>query len=121
LASKLLATSVLLFGFVLWCDVARSQRQPQTFFKTKIGLSESDIQRMKQGHVVTKLLDSPDKKYGVLVFGGVYINASIEPFATSYRDVKTLRQVHLLWPNSIERKDIDAIQIATPALRSPGL
>ena len=30
--------------------VARSQRQPETFLKTKIGLSESDIQKMEQGH-----------------------------------------------------------------------
>lgn len=45
---------------------------------------------MDQGHVVTKVLESADKKYGVLVFGGVHINASIEQFAASYRDVKTL-------------------------------
>jgi hypothetical protein len=45
---------------------------------------------MDRGQVVTKVLESGDKKYGVLVFGGVYINSSIEQFAASYRDFKNL-------------------------------
>src|SRR5437016_13871398 len=45
---------------------------------------------MDQGQVVTKVLESGDKKYGILVFGGVYVNTSIEKFAASYRDVKGL-------------------------------
>lgn len=86
---------------------------------------------MEQGHVVTNVLDSPDKKYGVLVFGGVYIHASIERFAASYRDVKTLpedkvyrdvQEFNAAGPPtlsdfnrpSFERKDIDTIQNCKP-------
>jgi hypothetical protein len=107
------------------------QRQPQTFFKTKIGLSEGDIQKMDQGHVVTKVLESADKRYGVLVFGGVYINASIEQFAASYRDVKTLLEIKVYRDVQVfnaagppalfdfnrlafERKDIDTIRNCKP-------
>jgi hypothetical protein len=131
LASKLLATGGLALGLCFAATVARCQRQPQTFFKTKIRLSENDIQKIDQGHVVTKVLDSPDKKYGVLVFGGVYINAPIEQFAASYRDVKTLledkvyrdvQEFNAAGPPtlsdfnrlSFERKDIDTIQNCKP-------
>ena len=131
MAIRLLATGVLLVGLCFGATVARSQGQPESFFKTKIGLSESDILKMEQGHVVVKVLDSPDKKYGVLVFGGVYINASIEQFAASYRDVKTLledkvyrdvQEFNAAGPPtlsdfgrlSFERKDIDTLQNCKP-------
>jgi hypothetical protein len=131
LASTLLATGGLALGLCFAATVARCQRQPQTFLKTKIGLSEPDIQKIDQGHVVTKVLDSPDKQYGVLVFGGVYINAPIEQFAASYRDVKTLLEDKVYRdvqefsmagpPNlsdfnrlSFERKDIDTIRNCKP-------
>jgi hypothetical protein len=131
LSGKLLAAGVATLGLWFGATVACAQRQPETFFKTKIGLSDSDIQKMEQGHVVTKVLESADKKYGVLVFGGVYINASIEKFAASYRDVKTLledkvyldvKEFNEAGPPtlsdfdrlSFERKDIDAIQKCKP-------
>jgi hypothetical protein len=131
LASKRLATGGLLLGLYFGAATAAHSQQPETFFKTKIGLADSEIQKMEQGHVVTKVLDSPDKKYGVLVFGGVYINASIEEFATSYRDVKTLLEDKVYRdvqefnaagpPNlsdfdrlSFERTDIDTIQNCKP-------
>jgi len=131
LASKHVAAGVLVLGLCFGAPVAHSQRQPETFFKTRIGLSGSDIQKMEQGHVVTKVLESADKKYGVLVFGGVYINASMEQFATSYRDVKTLledkvyrdvEELNAAGPPalsdfdrlSFDRKDIDTIQNCKP-------
>jgi hypothetical protein len=45
---------------------------------------------MEQGQVVTKVLESGDKTHGILIFGGVYINNTVEHFADSYRDVKKL-------------------------------
>src|SRR5271170_1716530 len=87
---KVFAASVLSLGVIFGATTARAQRQPETFFKTRVGLSDSDIQKMDQGQVVTKVLESGDKKYGILVFGGVYINSTIEHFAASYRDVKGL-------------------------------
>src|SRR5207249_626374 len=105
-----------------------AQRQPETFFKNRIGLSDSDIQKMDQGQVVTKVLESGDKKYGILVFGGVYVNTSIEKFAASYRDVKGVlvdkvyiavhafnevaspRKLSDFERLAFDRKDIDAVQ-----------
>jgi hypothetical protein len=90
LASKAIAAGLLALGLAFGATVAGAQRQPETFFMTKIGLSDSDIQKMQHGQVVTKVLEAGDKKYGILVFGGVYINSTIEQFAASYRDVRQL-------------------------------
>src|SRR2546430_5754328 len=78
MSSKVLAAGVLSIGLGFGATVACAQRQPETFFKNRIGLSDSDIQKMDQGQVVTKVLESGDKKYGILVFGGVYVNRSEE-------------------------------------------
>src|SRR6266853_727552 len=88
--SKVLVAGVLSLGVGFGATIACAQRQPETFFKNRIGLSDGDIQKMDQGQVVTKVLESGDKKYGILVFGAVYVNTSIEKFAASYRDVKGL-------------------------------
>jgi hypothetical protein len=132
LTSKLLAAGIFALGLGFGASFASAQRQPETFFKNKIGLSDSDIQKMDQGQVVTKVLESGDKKYGVLVFGGVYMNSSIEKFAASYRDVKKLLEdkVYLAVQAFNEvgsppklsdfdrlafgRKDIDALQKCKP-------
>lgn len=58
MASKVLASGILALGLGLSASVARAQRQPETFFKNRIGLSDSDIQKMDQGQVVTKVLES---------------------------------------------------------------
>lgn len=131
LINKVLGAAVVALELGIGATVAHGQRQPQTFFKTTIRLSDSDIQKMEQGRVVTKVLESADKKYGVLVFGGVYINASIEEFGESYRDVKTLlenkvyrdvQEFNAAGPPTLSdfdrlsfgRKDIDAIQKCRP-------
>jgi hypothetical protein len=132
MTGKFLAAAVLILGLVFGASVVCAQRQPETFFKNRIGLSNSDIQKMDQGQVVTKVLESGDKKYGILVFGGVYVNTSIEKFAASYRDVKGLLEdkVYLAVQAfnevgsppklsdfdrlSFSRKDIDAIQKCKP-------
>jgi len=132
LTSKAFASGVLSFGIAFGAVTACPQRQPETFLETKIGLSESEIQKMDKGQVVTKVLDSADKKYGILVFGGVYVNASIEQFAASYRDLKNLLEdkVYLDVQEfsefgarpllsdfdrlTFDRKDIDALQKCRP-------
>ncbi len=132
MSSKVLAAGVLSLGLGLGAAVTCAQRQPETFFKNKIGLSDSDIQKTDQGQIVTKVLESGDKKYGILVFGGVYINTSIEKFAAAYRDVKGLleNKVYLAVQEfnevgsppklsdfdrlAFDRKDIDAIQKCKP-------
>jgi len=60
--NKLLAAGVLSLGLSFGAATTCAQRQPETFFKNKVGLSDSDIQKMNQGQVVTKILESGDKK-----------------------------------------------------------
>ncbi len=70
---------------------AVAQRQPHTIFKEKIELSDRQIQQIESGKVVTKVLESKDK-YGMLVFGAVYVKAPIEKFAAVFRNVKKLQE-----------------------------
>jgi hypothetical protein len=132
LTSKAFASVVFALGLGFGATFACAQRQPETFFKTKIGLSDTAIRKMEQGQVVTKVLESKDKKYGILVFGGVYISSSIEQFAAACRDVKGLLEdkVYLDVQEfsedgappklsdfdrlTFDRKDIDAIQKCKP-------
>ncbi len=88
MAHKTLASMVL--GLALGVAVS-GQPQPRAFFKDYARLSDSEIQKIEQGQVVTKVLGSTDT-YGMLVFGAVYINAPIEKFAASFRDVKKLKE-----------------------------
>jgi hypothetical protein len=129
---QVFAASVLSLGLIFGASTACAQRQPETFFKTQVGLSDRDIQKMDQGQVVTKVLESGDKKYGMLVFGGVYINSTVERFAESYRDVKSLLEDKVYLdvqafnelgsPPKLSdfdriafpRKDIDALQKCKP-------
>jgi hypothetical protein len=86
---KILAITGLVLG--LGAGVMPGQPQPRTFFKERAKLSDSEIQKIEQGQVVTKALSSSDK-YGMLVFGAVYVNAPVEKFAASFRDVKKLKE-----------------------------
>jgi hypothetical protein len=72
--------------------VVCAQPQPKTFFKDKVKLADSDIQKIDQGQVVTRVLDSGDTKYGILVFGAVYVNAPVAKFGTVIRDIKRLTE-----------------------------
>lgn len=84
--------TILFTWLVLAAGSAPAQRQPYTFFKQRINLTDTDIRKIEQGQVITKVLDSGDKKYGMLVFGAVYVDAPITRFDAVVRDVKRLRE-----------------------------
>jgi hypothetical protein len=86
----LVATAALLVSAAL-SGPAYAQRQPHTFFKDVIKLTDAEVAQIDKGQIVTKTLESKDK-YGLLVFGAVYINAPIEKFAAVYRDVGKLEE-----------------------------
>jgi hypothetical protein len=88
------ATSIvkLWVGMLLALSIpVYAEREPHTFFKNVIKLTDAEIQTIDQGEIVTKLLDSANK-YGLLVFGAVYVNAPIKKFADVYRDVQKLEK-----------------------------
>src|SRR4051794_17188877 len=87
---KTLATAVVTLGVA--AAMLSGQPQPKAFFKDKIRLPDTEIQKLRQGLVVTKVLESGDTKYGMLVFGAVYVNASLDRFATVVKDFPALLQ-----------------------------
>jgi hypothetical protein len=76
-----------LLGRPLW-----AQQSVESILHNRVHLSDVEIAQVRQGQVVAKALDSPDKKYGILVFGAVYINAPVDKFLDTYRDTKMLLQ-----------------------------
>jgi hypothetical protein len=90
--SGVLITLLVVVGSLV-AVAASAQGQPETFFRQKMGLSDAQIQQIKQGQVVTKVLPSGDTKLGVLVLGAVYVNAAPEKFIAVYKDVSRLRQL----------------------------
>ena len=72
--------------------MAFAQAQPKTIFKEKIHLTQSDIEQIDQGKVVTKTVEAGDPKFGLLVFGGVYVNAPIAKFASVVSDINRLTE-----------------------------
>jgi hypothetical protein len=90
MSRNIFATTVLALAAA--AAVAFAQPQPKTFFKTKIQLADADIQKIDQGQVVTKVVDSGDPKYGILVFGAVYVNAPVAKFGTVIRDINRLTE-----------------------------
>lgn len=77
-------------AFVLAPVSIQAQPQPRTFFKNNVKLEDSEIQKIEQGQVVTKVLESGDKSLGMLVFGAVYVDAPIAKFAAAVRDIQGL-------------------------------
>src|SRR5262249_54901196 len=89
-------------------------------------------QTMEKGQVVTKVLPSGDTTYGILVFGGVYVNGPVSKFAEVCRDVSKLQgeKVYLVVQEfshigtlpklsdfdrlELERKDIDQLEHCKP-------
>jgi hypothetical protein len=112
--------------------VIRGQPQPRTFFKDHVKIEDAEIQKIEQGQVVTKVLESGDKKYGMLVFGAVYVDAPVARFAAAVKDIQGLLQnkvykaVQEFSPNGappkpsdfdrmvLEKKDIDELRTCKP-------
>src|SRR5437868_14801896 len=112
--------------------VIRGQPQPRTFFKDHIKLQDAEIQKIEQGQVVSEVLESGDKKYGLLVFGAVYVDAPVARFAAAVKDIQGLlrNKVYLAVQEfsqngaapkasdfdrvALERKDIEELRTCKP-------
>jgi hypothetical protein len=85
--SRIFLAAIVVWG--LGCSLVCAQPQPSTFLKNRIGLTDAEIQKITSGQVATRVLDT-GSKYGMLVFGAVYINAPVPKFAEAYRNVNNL-------------------------------
>ncbi|MGH9720384.1 MAG: hypothetical protein ACRD8O_09240 [Bryobacteraceae bacterium] len=83
---KILAITALGFAFA-----SGAPGQPRAILKERAQMSGVEIQKIAQGQVVTKILPSANN-LGMLIVGAVYINSPIERFASSFRDVKKLKE-----------------------------
>lgn len=128
MAHTILAIAVLILGCT---STVWGQPQPRTILKERIKLTDSEFQKIADGQVFTKVLSSPDP-YGMLVFGAVYVNAPIDKFIPSFRDVKKLKEnkvyldVQEFSPGgappklsdferlALDKKDIDELQKCKP-------
>jgi hypothetical protein len=128
--SRNIRAAVLALGAA--AAVVCAQPQPKTFFKDKIQLADSDIQKIDQGQVVTKVVTSGDPKYGILVFGAVYVNAPVAKFGSVVRNINGLleNKVYLAVQEfsvngaapklsdfdrlTLDNKDIDELQTCKP-------
>jgi hypothetical protein len=68
------------------------QAEPNKFFREYVGLSDSQIQAIRQGKALAKVLESrtPDE---VFVFGSVYIEATRDSYLKLAFDVDALRKL----------------------------
>jgi hypothetical protein len=60
----------------------------RTFLLNQVELSEKDLQKLEQGEVLTRLLDS-DKKPEVAVFGVMHVDVPADFFVEKFRDIET--------------------------------
>src|SRR5215471_513189 len=127
---KALASTVVALGAAT--SILHGQAQPLTFFKNRVRLTDAEIQKIQQGQVVTKTLESGDAKYGLLVFGAVYVNAPVARYAAVVKDFPALLQnkVYLKVQEfsvigappkpadfaalTLEKQDVDELQTCKP-------
>jgi hypothetical protein len=64
-----------------------AEKQPYTFFKNNIKLTDKEVRTIQQGTPVTKILETPVKNE-VAVFGAVWVNAPTEDFVERQMDIE---------------------------------
>jgi hypothetical protein len=70
--------------------VGQPRREPYSYFRQYVHLSEAEIRSIEQGQAVAKILPSTDPEQ-LYVFGAVYVNAEPEAFLKLGMDVERLR------------------------------
>ena len=111
---------------------AAAQSTPRAVFHDRLNLTGAEIAAIDKGEVVTKVLEPPDRRWGILVFGAVYVTADLTRFAPACRDLAALAKervyqaVHAfcgggepLKPSDfykleLTRQDIDALRDCRP-------
>ena len=73
-------------------DMSEQSTEPDKFFREYVGLADDQIQSIRHGKALARVLDSrtPDE---VFVFGAVYIDASPESYLKFAADIDALRKL----------------------------
>ena len=90
-------TGVLITGFLLLLGSLalgenRQLREPDNFFRQYVGLNDDQIQEIKSGRAIAKILESRTPEE-VFVSGAVYVKATPESYLRFAEDVAALRKL----------------------------
>jgi hypothetical protein len=85
------AVSLLLIGSLAWGEDLQAY-EPDNFFRQYAGLDDGQIEAIKSGRAVAKILDSPTPDE-VFVFGSVYVKSTPESYLRLAGDVDALRKL----------------------------
>ena len=80
------------FFFLATTADLQTAKYLSAFFRQNIGLNDSEIQRIEQGHAVAKILNSP-KPSQVFVFGAISINAPPGAYIRLASDLDRLKSL----------------------------
>lgn len=88
-----IAISTILMGLLVAGEQpAKSEAEPDHFFRSFVGLSDDQIRDIGAGKAVAKVLQSP-KPDEVFVFGAVYVNSTPERYLKLASDLDALRKL----------------------------
>jgi hypothetical protein len=87
---RTLAVGILLFFGMLPCT-GQTSREPNTFFKEYIHLTDAEISDIRRGKAVTKTLSTPTPGE-VAVFGAIYVKATPDQYLKAAQNFDDLRK-----------------------------
>jgi len=92
--ARVLTARVLLAGILLASALAASGQdtEPFKFFREYVRLNDGEINNIRSGKAVAKIVDSPTPDE-VYVFGSVYVNSTPERYLKFASDIDALRKV----------------------------
>jgi hypothetical protein len=92
--ARIRTAAVLLAGILSANALAASVQdvEPFKFFREYVGLNDEQINSIRSGKAVAKILDSPTPDE-VYVFGSVYVNSTPERYLKFASDIDALRKV----------------------------
>jgi len=79
-------------GVIIASGPLAQEGEPDNFFRQYIGLKDSEIEDIRSGKAVAKILNTGEKPE-IVVFGAVYVEASIEQYIELFRDLSRLEKV----------------------------
>jgi hypothetical protein len=87
----LVVLSLLLTTSATPMEAQSPMREPYTFFKTRIGLTDTEIRKMERGQVITKILETSVENE-VAVFGAVWVKATTDDFVEQYGNIESFER-----------------------------
>ncbi|MFN9298085.1 MAG: hypothetical protein ACK6DZ_10275 [Acidobacteriota bacterium] len=88
---KLATLAGVILSVCLVC-AGQTAREPRSFFREKVGLSDDQIDMIARGQAVVKMLPSKTPAE-IFIFGAVFVNANPDEYAKFAFDMSRLRRL----------------------------